>query len=765
MLVAIAGFGLAVGQVTPADSVFGLEAFGRTDILDALPEDAKQIFGANRIAENADELPIRTYIVSNKEIRRNGYATLVDVLKNIPGFRTSQPGEALLGETFLMRGLLGNFYTKILINGIPLDPSAAKGMILAANLPVRQAQRIEIIVGPAAALYGADAMAGVINIVLSDIERPVEAMGSVALGNAGTTEMHLSLGGKFGKRKNVLNYNIYGSYKSMRDIGMLYTDDLVSVDDSSIALESPYWRAADTADPLVPSIRDFPHESRLIGATLKFRDFTLNSNTLFRSDNVAIGSHPEDISYEFPHGKISDYIYANRLRWEHDFGKLTLRTNASSVIYEIDETSEYQGVAHPISAGRNHLYAESNDFLLEQLAFYQLSKRTSFMGGVTAQFLSGAAFQGFLQNPFDSTSVRFDSMQDEFVVLNSADDFSAISPVGIWNEYFETELGAFLQMNYRTKKFHFTLGGRLDRSEVERDLVFSPKVGLFWKPRERIRLRAFFGSAFRQPSTYYRFNNYREVNVPMGPNDELEPLLVRTEVDLEEERLSSIEVGAVFDISKNLRATVHAFAHSLSNSIFPSQQFSTRLGQDVDSGGPPPQPDPNADSTLVEDNLFGFNNANSRSELAAIQAEINYTGKVLRVDLSGQYNIAQEAIEGVDTISGYRSLPQFMGRANVHLETKKGFCISVYSQFFSGFTWGISQINDEIETNTSAPFYNIDFVVSQDFTTRFMGYFRMTNVTQSASRGIFTTDVSGYQFDYMPQQARLFTLGLTYHLP
>ena len=106
-----------------------------------------------------------------------------------------------------------------------------------------------------------------------------------------------------------------------------------------------------------------------------------------------------------------------------------------------------------------------------------------------------------------------------------------------------------------------------------------------------------------------------------------------------------------------------------------------------------------------------------------------------------------------------------MGRANLHMDLPKIVRVSVYSQFFSGFTWGLIQVNNRILTRTSEGFFNVDFVVSKDFTDRFMAYFRMTNVMASASRGIFTTDVSGYQFEYLPQQGRLFTLGLTYHLP
>jgi outer membrane cobalamin receptor len=748
--------GQTFGQVSEIDSVFQMEQLGYEDLLFSLPDEAREIFGANRLSENVDELPLRAYIVTRKEILQNGYATLVDVLKHVPGFRTSQPGDALLGETFLMRGLVGNLYTKILINGIPLDPSAAKGMPLAASLPIRQAKRIEIILGPASSLYGPDALAGVINIVLSTVERPVEAMGSVALGNKGTTEMHLALGGKVGRGRNVLNYMIYGSNKQMDDIGLKLPDSLIRLDTNSLGLKSPEYHF-EGQDSTLPRVEEFPHESRILGVALSFRGFSLNSNTLFRADNMTLGSHPEDISYDAPHGKIIDNIFANRLRYEKSFGKLALRSNLSSVIYKIDNQSEYTGVAHPISTGRNHMYASSNDLQAEQLAFYQLTEKLLVMGGISYKRMHGEAFQGYLERPFGEGSVYLDPIQQVNVVDNAADDLSAVSPVGEFNTYDLNEFGAFAQVNFQTKRFRVNGGGRLDRA-WDGEYRFSPKLGATVELTDKIRLRSFFGQAYRSPSTFNRFNNYEERMVPAGPGLPLRASLERVEQDLNAESLTSIEGGVVFEISEHLRAEAHFFHHSLTNSIFPSLQYSTRLQEEVWLG----PPDPNADTTAPK--IFGYINANSVSKLSAFQGFVTYQNKFLKVDLFGQFNIGREKIVGVDTINSYRSLPQLMGQANVHLDLPKLFRISIYSQLFSDFTWGIAKVNNQIIVRESQGFWNIDLVIGKDFTDRFMGYFRMTNVLNSSSRGIFTTDVSGFQFDYLPQQETLFTVGLTYHL-
>ena len=107
----------SAAQTADADTTLRLNEFGRGDIIDRKARVRNKVFSANRIEEEADDQAMKTYVITQEEILNNGYTTLVDILKTLPGFRVSQPGSAQLGETFVMRGLLGNNYCKIMING------------------------------------------------------------------------------------------------------------------------------------------------------------------------------------------------------------------------------------------------------------------------------------------------------------------------------------------------------------------------------------------------------------------------------------------------------------------------------------------------------------------------------------------------------------------------------------------------------------------------------------------------------------------------
>jgi outer membrane cobalamin receptor len=178
------------------------------------------VISASRSSKKIGELPITIYVVTREDILKNHHNTLIDVIKSLPGVRVSQPGTGELGESFQLRGLTGNLYTMILINGLPIKPGAVTGMPILAQLPIRQAERIEVIYGPAAAVYGADAVSGVINIITRESEKGTFVLGNVSLGQNEYRNSDFMVGGKAWKNKNILQYSFYGGLTEIRDMNL-----------------------------------------------------------------------------------------------------------------------------------------------------------------------------------------------------------------------------------------------------------------------------------------------------------------------------------------------------------------------------------------------------------------------------------------------------------------------------------------------------------------------------------------------------------------
>ena len=121
---------------------------------------------ANRAEVPADEALASVTILSRADIEQSQAPDLLDLLGQQAGIdiaRTGGPGQA---STVFMRGSNSN-HTLVLIDGIRVN-AATQGIIDFAHLPLAQIERIEIVRGPRAALWGSDAIGGVIHIFTRD---------------------------------------------------------------------------------------------------------------------------------------------------------------------------------------------------------------------------------------------------------------------------------------------------------------------------------------------------------------------------------------------------------------------------------------------------------------------------------------------------------------------------------------------------------------------------------------------------------------------
>lgn len=116
------------------------------------------IVTATRHEKKDLDIPAATQVITNQEIKEMGAKTLIEVIKNMPDFvvSLSTSGNGLPG----FRGITG--YLTIMINGIPL---ANEGYFQLGSIATAGIERVEIIKGGSAVLYGSDATTGVINVI------------------------------------------------------------------------------------------------------------------------------------------------------------------------------------------------------------------------------------------------------------------------------------------------------------------------------------------------------------------------------------------------------------------------------------------------------------------------------------------------------------------------------------------------------------------------------------------------------------------------
>jgi len=102
-------------------------------------------------------------LVTADDIRRSGAATLGEVLSMQPGIQFDRDGGPGAPESVFIRG--GNSsHTLLLIDGVRAN-SATTGAGAFQAIPLSLIERVEILSGAQSAMYGADAVSGVVNII------------------------------------------------------------------------------------------------------------------------------------------------------------------------------------------------------------------------------------------------------------------------------------------------------------------------------------------------------------------------------------------------------------------------------------------------------------------------------------------------------------------------------------------------------------------------------------------------------------------------
>lgn len=157
------------------------------------PTLAPVVVTATRSAVPLTDVLADVSVVDRDAIERSGALSVADVLKRLPGLAITQTGGPASTTGVFIRGADGRF-TAVFIDGVRVDSQATGGASWEA-IPLSQIERIEVLRGPAAAIYGSDAVAGVVHLFTRQGEQGFFPTARVAVGSYGTRELGASLRG------------------------------------------------------------------------------------------------------------------------------------------------------------------------------------------------------------------------------------------------------------------------------------------------------------------------------------------------------------------------------------------------------------------------------------------------------------------------------------------------------------------------------------------------------------------------------------------
>ncbi len=119
---------------------------------------------ANRFEQPAKTVLAPTSVVTRDDIDRWQATSLLDVMRRLPGVDIAQSGGMGQLSSLFIRGT-NSSHVLILIDGIRLNQAGVTGSSDLSQIPISLVQRIEYVRGPRSAVYGSDAIGGVVNII------------------------------------------------------------------------------------------------------------------------------------------------------------------------------------------------------------------------------------------------------------------------------------------------------------------------------------------------------------------------------------------------------------------------------------------------------------------------------------------------------------------------------------------------------------------------------------------------------------------------
>ena len=172
------------------------------------------IVSATGVIKSTQNVTVPVDVISRSTIERSGVANIGGLLRNMAGLSVHRSLYGYLGSpTGVMIQGLDPKRTLILIDGEKIIGGPG-GVIDLSQIPISDIDRIEVIKGPHSALYGSEAMGGVIHVITQNPSEKNQQKIKIQTGSENRRELNLSLQQSIGKLKTITS-GIYTRHKAL----------------------------------------------------------------------------------------------------------------------------------------------------------------------------------------------------------------------------------------------------------------------------------------------------------------------------------------------------------------------------------------------------------------------------------------------------------------------------------------------------------------------------------------------------------------------
>ena len=495
----------------------------------------QEVSGVSRYKQSISDVPNSIQVISKQQITDRGYNDLIDLLKDIPGFDITESA-GRFGEFYSFRGVAGNDRFLVLVNGHELNPASGTFISLGNSISIRYAERIEIIYGPASAVYGADAFSGIINIVLNE--------------EAAQQDVTASYYANYGSF-NTIDAGIETALKLNDDLSLYLNARLFNSQNFDVAGNSAIY------DVILNYPARFAKESQQlindhsIYFKADYKNFSFNYYRQQFDEGNAFGHNP------------AIYIYDESNKWKTSTDMFwgTYKKefqNAGILSFDLmyknhvqDESSMFHKWVSFANGTTYEQYMTGKDKTIQGVLSYNQNISEKF------QFIAGMDFENTISiPPYANDEVLGNSYQYIGENAETIDDELTIT---------ENRFAAFGQFLYSPVDFVTILfGSRYDYSS-NYEGVFNPRAGLIISPTQTTKLKFIYGKAFQAPSLFYQYEQFGTPSVVMLSQAEVQ----KTEQDwkLQNQIVNSYEFSLTQQITENYNFKISAYYNDLTNLI------------------------------------------------------------------------------------------------------------------------------------------------------------------------------------------------------
>ena len=543
----------AVARAQPASPVRDLTKITLEDLMNIT------ITTATRNAEGASGAPARVQVVTAEEVQRRGYRSLVDVLKDLPDFKVDLGGDVDYPAQITVQGSRGSDRIVLLLDGIRVSSPTSEPLPILANYPVHAARQIEIVYGPASALYGADAYSAVINVISRDATDGGGLSVGTSIGQFGLYNQTGSYTRKIGRSGSLL-VAAQAQYDGQPDLSKYYPNDYQGLRGQRTGTFDTIFGPMTSPRSVSPEF-SIPLSAHSIHAVVRAGGWQVMFFQSHVRASTAPPATPDNAVYN------ADAFNRNTLlvgaaSYTRPIGRATSTSTLTLSRHELDPQSGYWNVHSNMD--RSYKYAFGSMVQMEEQLSWKPAPSISMTVGGTAERYFSIPQGADLEAPVGSREapglIQGTDIRDDFYKLHY------------------TNVGGFVQARYAVRPaLAVTIGGRADYNS-RYGATFNPRAGVVAHPFAQTTVKLLAGSAYLAPSPFQAYSHFGSFVSSDGGKTYTSPFWHVGNPDLKPQHKNTVELNVVQTTGPYVQLSASTFVSAFTNVIHAHDTDESRPG-------------------------------------------------------------------------------------------------------------------------------------------------------------------------------------------